>query len=270
MKYFPFENENIPEQSVVLMGIPSKGNIGQLAIDCIISTLLSMKKLHKLGYLESEFLIPMTGYESMIEHTSNNMLNLCMPLEVYGVSRTNYIILQQRSPCIRGCSLKYAQELINYLKSLSYLNLIVFAGSGKEGIEITNKSLKLFSCSMIEKQFSFLQIIESFIKENTFQLPISRLINVTNNDNSHADENHDESRVSFQPPSGCTIARALLLISYLENQDYLLIGSFYENINRIEMSKYLAAVVLYGLGASETINTEPLKTPLSWQSLTQP
>jgi hypothetical protein len=71
----------IDPESIILCSVSSFGNIGQMAIDCILATLSSSssdRKLERIGHGFSEDLYPMTGYEEL---SSAFGRLLCLPLE---------------------------------------------------------------------------------------------------------------------------------------------------------------------------------------------
>ena len=64
--------------SILIASLPSYGNIGQMTLDCIISTLANQNKIERIGNCFSSCLYPMTGYEDF----SSNWKNiLCLPIE---------------------------------------------------------------------------------------------------------------------------------------------------------------------------------------------
>lgn len=68
----------ISNNSILIASLPSYSNIGQMAIDCIISTLANENKIERIGHFYSSSLYPMTGYE---EFSINWKKIICLPIE---------------------------------------------------------------------------------------------------------------------------------------------------------------------------------------------
>lgn len=69
---------SIDSNSILIASVPSYGNIGQMTLDCIISTLANQNKIERIGHCYSSYLYPMTGYE---EFSSSWNKVLCLPIE---------------------------------------------------------------------------------------------------------------------------------------------------------------------------------------------
>lgn len=54
------------------------GNLGQMAMDCLLSTLAQTSRVEQLGVLQSEWIQPITGYE---EFSNTWGKTLVMPVE---------------------------------------------------------------------------------------------------------------------------------------------------------------------------------------------
>ena len=62
MKLSLHEGCCISENATVLLGLPSNGNIGQLAVDLVLTTIWDDVK--RIGYIDSDHLLPMAGCKS--------------------------------------------------------------------------------------------------------------------------------------------------------------------------------------------------------------
>ncbi|CAK7301213.1 Proteasome assembly chaperone 2 [Vulpes lagopus] len=74
----------------------SVGNVGQLAIDLIISTL----NMHKIGYFYTDCLVPMVG-NNPYATAEENSTELCINAEVYSLPSKKLVALQLRSIFIK-------------------------------------------------------------------------------------------------------------------------------------------------------------------------
>jgi hypothetical protein len=131
MKLHLLEGREMPLQANFLIGFPSVANVGQLAIDSILSTLGAGAE--RLGYIESEYLLPISGYDRAYPTAP---VSLCLPVEVYKVIRQNdedsstpTVIIQQRCPVIAGKHKEYNLELLELLSSLKYNLALILTGA---------------------------------------------------------------------------------------------------------------------------------------------
>jgi hypothetical protein len=134
---------------IILCSLPSYGNLGQMAIDCLISTYSSMNQLQHVGYgLASKFLYPCCGYDSFSNNPAEKP-RLCLPIEgkfsnlvsetyisfsVYSILDTNYLLIQQRSPCFPHLLQEYSQEFVQFLNSLNPQQIFLLSGSTTLGL----------------------------------------------------------------------------------------------------------------------------------------
>lgn len=86
----------------------SIGNVGQLAVDLIISTL----QLQRLGYFESPDVLPCLGID--------DEWDLVTPLELYGSSGSQLVVLQQRSPAVVGRQRQLAEDLASWVQESGF------------------------------------------------------------------------------------------------------------------------------------------------------
>lgn len=129
MKFIAKAGRTLPTNPTIILGIPSFGNLGQMAVDSLISTLASEKKVEQLGILQSDWVSPVVGYEEFSEDWGRI---LCMPLEVYSVIETSFVFIQQRAPCIAVAAAehRFAEELYEFLYSMmTPRHLLVICGA---------------------------------------------------------------------------------------------------------------------------------------------
>ncbi|XP_031722363.1 proteasome assembly chaperone 2 [Anarrhichthys ocellatus] len=100
------------------------GNVGQLAVDLIVSTL----NMSRVGYIHTDCLIPMTG---------NNPYTICKddaeqlhtPAEVYTAAELKMAVLQIRAPIIQTKSKKFRQLLVSWIKASGFSRTVVLSSS---------------------------------------------------------------------------------------------------------------------------------------------
>ena len=127
MKLHLFDSsKKIPEQCNILIGFPSVGNVGQLAMDSILSTL--GPHAQRIGCIESDHVLPMSGYDRMFPTAP---IQLCLPVEVYlsTSADTSFVVILQRCPVIQSKLKVYTEELFDLLTSWQSNVIIVLTGA---------------------------------------------------------------------------------------------------------------------------------------------
>uniref|UniRef100_A0A8C3X5A7 Proteasome assembly chaperone 2 n=1 Tax=Catagonus wagneri TaxID=51154 RepID=A0A8C3X5A7_9CETA len=107
-----------------LMPAVSVGNVGQLAIDLIISTL----NMCKIGYFYTDCLVPMVGnnpYATAEEDSTELSINA----EVYALPSKKLVALQLRSIFIKYKSKSFCEKLLSWVKSSDCAKVVVLSSS---------------------------------------------------------------------------------------------------------------------------------------------
>lgn len=102
----------------------SVGNVGQLAIDLIISTL----NMRKIGYFYTDCLVPMVG-NNPYATAEENSTELCINAEVYSLPSKKLVALQLRSIFIKYKSKPFCEKLLSWVKSSNCAKVIVLSSS---------------------------------------------------------------------------------------------------------------------------------------------
>lgn len=93
----------------------TSANVGQLAIDLIISTL----NLPCVGQLETASILPCAG-NGAFDHQSKQIA-LSLELFTCPVAQGQPVyVLQQRAPAARGCQQMYAEELAKWISEAGF------------------------------------------------------------------------------------------------------------------------------------------------------
>lgn len=108
----------------LIMPVCAVANIGQLACDLIISTLLDKKEAQLIGRIYSPALMPVVG---------PNAFSLRGPptssTEVYESKKHKLIIIQQRTTYFKNLKQIYINELVNWIKESNFDNVLVLTSS---------------------------------------------------------------------------------------------------------------------------------------------
>ncbi|NXX44679.1 PSMG2 protein, partial [Tricholaema leucomelas] len=102
----------------------SVGNVGQLAIDLVISTL----DMTKVGYFYTDCLVPMVG-NNPYATSEENSKELSINAEVYLLPSKKLVVLQIRSPFIKNKYRPFCDTLLSWVKSYNCARVIVLSSS---------------------------------------------------------------------------------------------------------------------------------------------
>lgn len=106
----------------LVMPVVAVGNVGQLAVDLIISTF----SLSRVGHIHTDCLIPMAGsnpYSTRKEDADG----VHTAAEVYMSREMKLAVLQIRSPVIQKRTKKFRQVLISWIKASGFSRTIVLS-----------------------------------------------------------------------------------------------------------------------------------------------
>ncbi|KAM4027505.1 LOW QUALITY PROTEIN: proteasome assembly chaperone 2 [Anomaloglossus baeobatrachus] len=113
-----------PADCTLILPAVSVGNVGQLAVDLIISSL----DIPKVGYFYTDCLVPMVGsnpYSTNEEHAKE----LCINAEVYASPEKKLAVLQIRSPLIKKKSRAFCQALTCWIKTCAFTRVVLLSSS---------------------------------------------------------------------------------------------------------------------------------------------
>ncbi|KYO35326.1 proteasome assembly chaperone 2 isoform X2 [Alligator mississippiensis] len=108
----------------LLMPSVSVGNVGQLAIDLVISTL----DMPKVGYFYTDCLVPMVG-NNPYATAEENSTELSINAEVYSLPSKKLVVLQIRSPFIKNKYRSFSQTVLSWVKSSKCARVILLSSS---------------------------------------------------------------------------------------------------------------------------------------------
>nr|XP_008259228.3 proteasome assembly chaperone 2 [Oryctolagus cuniculus] len=118
--------ETFPDLSgfTLLMPAVSVGNVGQLAIDLIISTL----DMCKIGYFYTDCLVPIVG-NNPYATANENAAELSTNAEVYSLPSKKLVVLQLRSIFIKYKSKSFCEKLLCWVENSGCTRVIVLSSS---------------------------------------------------------------------------------------------------------------------------------------------
>ena len=99
---------SLTSQATLVLPSVSVGNIGQLAIDALITSYSAVK----LGYIRSSpFLLPVVANDAAAASTADVTGRLSLPVELFYSTQQRVLLLQQRAPAVTGLNGAYASAL---------------------------------------------------------------------------------------------------------------------------------------------------------------
>ncbi|XP_055749154.1 proteasome assembly chaperone 2 isoform X1 [Salvelinus fontinalis] len=108
----------------LIMPAISVGNVGQLAVDLIVSTL----NMCRVGYIHTDCLIPMAGnnpYATLAENANDLSTNA----EVYSSPELRLAVLQIRTPIVQTKSKKFCKLMVSWIKASGFSRTVVLSSS---------------------------------------------------------------------------------------------------------------------------------------------
>lgn len=175
-----------PDYSLI-MPVCAVGNIGQLACDLIISTLLSRQECQLVGRLYSPALMSVVG---------PNAFSLKGPpttsTEVYESKKHKLVIIQQRTSYFKELRNIYIEELVHWIKESKFDNLLVLTSSFAQCNPDTSQLGELSACSIGSISTSQFERSQRWQSLNIKPIPDRRTIKVV------------QDGLTFLPGSGIT------------------------------------------------------------------
>ncbi|XP_037548770.1 proteasome assembly chaperone 2 [Nematolebias whitei] len=108
----------------LVMPAVAVGNVGQLAVDLIVSTL----NMSRVGYVHTDCLIPMAGNNPYVS-CKEDAEELHTPAEVYAAAELKLAVLQIRAPVVQTKSKKFCQLLVSWIKASGFSRTVVLSSS---------------------------------------------------------------------------------------------------------------------------------------------
>ncbi|KYQ94264.1 proteasome assembly chaperone 2 [Tieghemostelium lacteum] len=122
--YYSVDQNAILQNTTLIWPALTIGNVGQLSVDLLISTL----KCKRIGYIIDENIIPIIGNDT---YTPNGSGVLSTSIEVYQPqdNKSNITIVQQRAPILEGHVQIFANKLIEWYKKENFRELLFISST---------------------------------------------------------------------------------------------------------------------------------------------
>ncbi|KAK8969600.1 hypothetical protein KSP40_PGU007021 [Platanthera guangdongensis] len=112
--------------STLLLPGLSIGNVSQLAIDLLVSSL----RAKRVAYLDEPSVLPCVGNDAYGPLPEGD---LTLPLEVYESQSHGLTLIQHRSPVIKGMMVEFAKNIANFISAIGKKHIVILSSldSGK-------------------------------------------------------------------------------------------------------------------------------------------
>ncbi|KAJ9135574.1 hypothetical protein P3X46_032743 [Hevea brasiliensis] len=107
--------------STLLLPALSIGNVGQLAVDLLVSS----TKAERIGYLDDPYILPCVGNDAYGPIPCGD---LALPLEAYDSPASALTLIQQRSPVVQGMMIEFAKNLADFAVTSGKKHIVVLSG----------------------------------------------------------------------------------------------------------------------------------------------
>jgi proteasome assembly chaperone 2 len=107
----------------IILGIPSVGNVGQLALDFLISSF----DAKRVGFLDSQYILPVVGNDPYLTEKSKTG-ELHTSAEVYSIPSVDSVLLIIIRAPITSAK-RFANELIQWLIQAKITKLVVLSSA---------------------------------------------------------------------------------------------------------------------------------------------
>jgi len=126
MFYIPLDSEGDSTFNgrTLIVTFPTVGNVGQLAVDLVLSTLLRSNQVRHVGAIDSDGLRCVTGSNPFAMDGE-----LMTAAQVYDSAEKNLTIAQIRSPCFREAKADFLNELVQWIQSSGFARVFILSSS---------------------------------------------------------------------------------------------------------------------------------------------
>ncbi|XP_026203317.1 proteasome assembly chaperone 2 [Anabas testudineus] len=108
----------------LVMPAVAVGNVGQLAVDLIVSNL----NMSRVGHIHTDCLIPMAG-NNPYATCKDDAEEIHTPAEVYTAPELKLAVLQIRAPIIQTKNKKFRQLIVSWIKASGFSRTVVLSSS---------------------------------------------------------------------------------------------------------------------------------------------
>ncbi|KAL3515223.1 hypothetical protein ACH5RR_022125 [Cinchona calisaya] len=121
MEFYAEEGKELDKAcSTLVLPALSIGNVGQLAVDLLISSW----RAERIGYFDDPNVLPCVGNNA---YSPSPPGDLILPLEAFGSKSNGLTLIQQRSPVVKGMMIEFAKNLANFAAANEMKHVVVLS-----------------------------------------------------------------------------------------------------------------------------------------------
>ncbi|KAL6637930.1 hypothetical protein ACP70R_025502 [Stipagrostis hirtigluma subsp. patula] len=150
MEYAVVEGESFsPSCSTLIMPALSIGNVGQLAVDLLISS----ARAKRVAYLDEPSVLPCAGNDAF---GPDAVGDLALALEAYESTYHRLAFIQQRSPVITGMAVSFAKNVADFISSIGKEHIIILSSldSGRRRVIDASSNMQVYYLSSCKEDGS--------------------------------------------------------------------------------------------------------------------
>ncbi|CAN6286704.1 unnamed protein product [Urochloa humidicola] len=126
----------------LIMPALSIGNVGQLAVDLLISS----ARARRVAYLDEPSVLPCAGNDAF---GPDAVGDLALALEAYESTSHRLAFIQQRSPVITGMMVSFAKNVADFIKNIGKNHIVILSSldSGKRRVIDASSDMQVYYLS---------------------------------------------------------------------------------------------------------------------------
>lgn len=131
----------------------SVGNVGQLAVDLLLSTL----EVVPVGYWYDDCTHPLVGCDPFVSNYVVQNPRLVTGIEVYVDAEHQLVIFQQRVPIFKHKRREFQKKLIDWIKTEKFVKVIMLSSSASHeriDSQLVGTPVRFLSSAMLDRQLS--------------------------------------------------------------------------------------------------------------------
>ncbi|KAG6526740.1 hypothetical protein ZIOFF_016741 [Zingiber officinale] len=152
---------------VLLLPGLSIGNVGQLAVDLLISSTAAKR----VGFLDAPFLLPCVGNDAygpepsgllslpleLLKSINGRSVDVCtdpssyLPFTVYESTQHALTLIQQRSPVVKGMMVEFSKEMADFVSSIGKKHIVILSSldSGRLKKIVASSDMQVYYISSV-------------------------------------------------------------------------------------------------------------------------
>jgi len=119
-----YRSRSWSEYTLVVPSV-SVGNVGQLSVDILISTL----DMVKVGHFHDDSFLPVLGNDPFSDSSTGSTCSIMTASQVFESSKYKIATVQQRSPLVKGKHKHFVDNLVEWIKVAGFKCVVILTSS---------------------------------------------------------------------------------------------------------------------------------------------